>query len=191
MAGPIPRSTPSVWCGMGPWKARHPAWATGKPPWDGGGRDARDGTLLRTEWERDPDSKLLTRCPAGHAVVRHGLRTIEGEQRQCAYMSGGDCRECPLQRRCLARPGNTRGTGQFFIEDTPAIQRRDQRLGEQQRPDWRKKYAIRSGAESTNSELKRGHKLGHLRVRRAHRVRLAVTTKLIACNIKRWLRAVR
>lgn len=39
------------------------------------------------------------------------------------------------------------------------------------------------------SELKRGHAMGRLRVRRLPQVRLAVACKVIACNVKRWLRA--
>ena len=38
--------------------------------------------------------------------------------------------------------------------------------------EWRKRYAIRAGIEGTNSELKRAHGLGRLRVRGGRRVRL-------------------
>ena len=33
--------------------------------------------------------------------------------------------------------------------------------------EWRERYAVRAGIEGTNSELKRRHGLGHLRVRGA------------------------
>jgi len=56
--------------------------------------------------------------------------------------------------------------------------------------EFRKRYAVRAGIEGTNSELKRAHGLGHLRVRGGHRVRLAVYLKALACNIKRMLRAL-
>ncbi len=54
--------------------------------------------------------------------------------------------------------------------------------------DFLSKYAIRSGIEATNSELKRGHGMRKLRVRRESRVRLAVYFKALACNLKRALR---
>jgi len=57
------------------------------------------------------------------------------------------------------------------------------------RPDFKKRYAIRAGIESLNSELKRGHGLGELRVRGGLRVRLAVQLKVLACNLKRAMRA--
>ena len=55
--------------------------------------------------------------------------------------------------------------------------------------EWRKRYAIRAGIEGTNSELKRAHGLGRLRVRGGRRVRLAVCLKTLACNFKRMVHA--
>ena len=55
--------------------------------------------------------------------------------------------------------------------------------------EWRKRYAIRAGIEGTNSELKRAHGLGRLRVRGGRRVRLAVYLKALACNFKRMVHA--
>ena len=55
--------------------------------------------------------------------------------------------------------------------------------------EWRKRYAIRAGIEGTNSELKRAHGLGRLRVRGGRRVRLAVYLKTLACNFKRMVHA--
>jgi hypothetical protein len=59
----------------------------------------------------------------------------------------------------------------------------------QQMKEWKDRYKIRSGIEATNSELKRSHGIGKLRVRRAAKVCFAVACKLIACNIKRWAKA--
>ena len=67
---------------------------------------------------------------------------------------------------------------------------RDLALASQRDAAWWDRYKIRSGIEATMSELKRGHGLGKLRVRRAPRVLLAVGLKVTACNVKRWLRAV-
>jgi hypothetical protein len=55
-------------------------------------------------------------------------------------------------------------------------------------PQFRRRYAIRAGCEATNSELKRAHGLGRLRVRGELRVKLAVYFKALACNLKRALR---
>lgn len=57
------------------------------------------------------------------------------------------------------------------------------------RSDFKERYAIRAGIESLNSELKRAHGLGELRVRGGLRVRLAVRLKVLACNLKRAMNA--
>jgi len=56
-------------------------------------------------------------------------------------------------------------------------------------PLFRQRYAIRAGIEATNSELKRAHGLGRLRVRGGKRVMLSVYFKALSCNLKRALRA--
>jgi hypothetical protein len=60
----------------------------------------------------------------------------------------------------------------------------------QQTTEWKDRYRIRAGIEATNSELKRAHGIGHLRVRRIAKVCFAVACKIIACNIKRWAKAL-
>jgi hypothetical protein len=55
-------------------------------------------------------------------------------------------------------------------------------------PGFKEEYAIRSGSEATNSELKRVQGLGKLRVRRETRVKLAVYLKAAGCNLRRALR---
>jgi hypothetical protein len=61
-------------------------------------------------------------------------------------------------------------------------------------PGFYKRYAIRAGIEATNSELKRAHGFGKLRVRGEERVKLAVYLKAAACNLKRalnyWLKPI-
>ena len=67
------------------------------------------------------------------------------------------------------------------------------RIGRRRRAEsdgqWRKRYGLRAGIEGTNSEMKRCHGLGRLRVRGGERVRLAVYLKALACNLKRMVRA--
>jgi hypothetical protein len=55
-------------------------------------------------------------------------------------------------------------------------------------PQFKKEYALRSGIEGTNSELKRGSGLGKLRVRGGERVELVVYFKAAGCNLKRAMR---
>ena len=56
-------------------------------------------------------------------------------------------------------------------------------------PEFKKKYAPRAGVESANAEIKGPHGMGRLRVRGESRVKLSVYFKVLACNVKRALRA--
>ena len=79
--------------------------------------------------------------------------------------------------------------GDFRLEITPEIRLRDHMYALQQTTEWKDRYKIRAGIEATNSELKRAHGIGRLRVRRIAKVCFAVACKVIACNIKRWAKA--
>lgn len=56
-------------------------------------------------------------------------------------------------------------------------------------PEFKSRYSIRSGIESTNAELKGAHGMKKLRVRGKKRVKLSVYFKALALNVKRALRA--
>ena len=60
----------------------------------------------------------------------------------------------------------------------------------QQTVEWKEQYKSGSGVEATFSGLKQSHGMGKLRVRRATKVRFAIACKVIACNIKRWAKAL-
>jgi len=149
-----------------------------------------DDFVGRERFDFDEAGEVV-RCPEGVAPIRHGYRKQNGaaERTLHAYFDRQACLDCPLLGRCVARG---RKTGAFTVEVTRGLRLRDEAIAHQRdNPEWWERYKIRSGIEATNSELKRKHGLGHLRVRRAPRVRLAVTLKLAACNVKRWLRASR
>jgi hypothetical protein len=114
-----------------------------------------------------------------------------------SVFDGDTCRSCTMLDQCPVRAPNHRNkgchardtVGDFRLEITPEIRLRDQMYSIQKTKEWKDRYKIRSGIEATNSELKRSHGIGRLRVRRAPKVCFAVACKLIACNIKRWAKA--
>jgi hypothetical protein len=100
--------------------------------------------------------------------------------------------QCPVRapnhrdRGC--QPRDT--VGDFRLEITTELRLRDQMYAAQQTKQWKDRYKIRSGIEATNSELKRSYGIGKLRVRRVAKVCFAVACKVIACNIRRWAKAL-
>jgi hypothetical protein len=142
---------------------------------------------------------FATQCPMGHRPIDHRVLSGNNSTRRSlhAIFDGDTCRSCNMLDQCPVRTPNHRSrgchprdtVGDFRLEITPEIRLRDQMYATQQTTEWKDRYKIRSGIEATNSELKRAHGMGKLRVRRAAKVCFAVACKVIACNIKRWAKA--
>ena len=157
-----------------------------------------DEVVGRDQFQFDPEG-FVTQCPMGHTPVDHRVLSGNNSTRRSlhAIFDGNTCRSCTMLDRCPVRAPNhrTKGcqaratTGDFRLEITPEIRLRDHMYALQQTTAWKDRYKIRAGIEATNSELKRAHGIGKLRVRRAVKVCFVVACKIIACNIKRWAKA--
>ena len=157
-----------------------------------------DDTIGRDQFQFDSEG-FATKCPMGHSPIDHRILSGNNTTRRSlhAIFDGHICRSCKMLDQCPVRAPNHRSrgckphdtVGDFRLEITPEIRLRDQMYSDQQTTEWKDRYKIRSGIEATNSELKRSHGLGKLRVRRAAKVCFSVACKLIACNIKRWAKA--
>jgi hypothetical protein len=156
-----------------------------------------DDIMVRDLFQFDSEG-FATKCPMGHSPIDHRILS-NNTTRRClhAILDGDICRSCKMLDRCPVRAPNHRNrgcqardtVGDFRLEITAEIRLRDQMYSNQQTTEWKDRYKIRSGIEATNSELKRSHGLGKLRVRRAAKVCFSVACKVIACNIKRWAKA--
>ena len=157
-----------------------------------------DDVVGRDRFQFDSQG-LATKCPMGRAPIDH--RTLSGNNTTRrslhAIFDGHLCRACTMLDQCPVRAPNHRSrgcqardaVGDFRLEITPELRLRDQMHVIQQTREWKDRYRIRAGIEATNSELKRSHGIGRLRVRRWAKVCFAVACKVTACNIKRWARA--
>jgi hypothetical protein len=133
------------------------------------------------KFEFDEPGEKVLRCPAGEAPVRHqesrsGIAIL-------AVSSAQACRACRMRHIC---PVEKRRDGRY-LRITKADVAVARRRVEQETKEFKERYKIRSGIEATNSELKRCHGLGKLRVRHKPRVNLAVRLKALALNIKRYM----
>jgi len=136
------------------------------------------------DFEFDEAGEQVKSCPIGHAPVEH--QPTRGLVR-LAIFSAQQCRGCELRSIC---PTETRGEKRalpFRPQDVAVAQRRI----EQETAEFKESHKIRSGIEATNSELKRCHGFGKLRVRRRPRVALSVRLKVLALNIKRYVAHLR
>jgi hypothetical protein len=133
----------------------------------------------------DPKDAGRTRCPNGRSPVEQTFDAKTGKLK----LRFDACDGCSLSDRCptrvIQRP--TREAGQRCLRTTVNDVRLEQRRRYQTTQEFRQRQANRAGIEATNSELKRRHGLGRLRVRRRKRVELAVFLKVLACNLKRFI----
>jgi len=130
----------------------------------------------------DNQAAQPVRGPAGHAPESRQQQENGNIE---ATFSRLHCAACPFRRNCPAKrnPNGTRTLKTTTTEYVLAKRRRYEQTAE-----FRQRYAERAGIEATNSELKRVHGLGRLRVRGGTRVRLAVYFKALACNVKRMVK---
>jgi hypothetical protein len=158
-----------------------------------------DEVMGRDEFKFDKKG-LVVKCPKGHKPLDHRMLSHNNKKGRSfhAIFDGNICRKCSVLDNCPVRAPNHRArgckprdtVGDFRLEITPELRLRDQMYSNQQTTEWKEQYRIRSGVEATMSELKRSHGMGKLRVRRATKVCFAVACKVIACNIKRWAKAL-
>jgi hypothetical protein len=133
------------------------------------------------DFELDETGERVVQCPAGKVPVEH--RPTRGGKGTLACFDASQCEGCLLQDICRAEPrGNER-----VVRLTPADVAVAQRRAEQETPEFKERYKIRSGIEATNSELKRCHGFGKPRVRRRPRVELSARLKVLGLNIKRYV----
>jgi len=163
-------------------------------------RGPMPNTMMGRDRFKFDENGLVVQCPNKHRPIDHRMLSASNQKEKSlhAIFDGGLCRKCSKLDRCPVRAPNHRErgcqprstVGDFRLDITPQLRLRDQMYARQQTTHWKQLYKIRSGIEATISELKRCHGLGKLRVRRAAKVCFALACKVIACNIKRWAKAL-
>ena len=162
-----------------------------------GEADENDGLVRLTaaDFDIDVTARRAAVCPAGHEAVSE-YEDEEAPERVEMHFAREVCEPCSLRSRCPVRwrrrpelGGEWSPSGAYVLSADLARVNIGRRRRAESDGQWRKRYGLRAGIEGTNSELKRRHGLGHLRVRGGERVRLAVYLKALACNVKRMVRA--
>jgi hypothetical protein len=143
--------------------------------------------LTPADFQIDVTGQQPTVCPAGYQSTEE-YEWEGAPERVEIHFSRSVCETCSLRSRCPVKLNQH--TGDYVLKADLVKINIERRRRAEANEEWRKRYAVRAGIEGTNSELKRRHGLGRLRVRGGHRVRLAVYLKALACNIKRMIHAL-
>ena len=142
--------------------------------------------LTAADFQIDVTGEQATVCPAGHPSIEE-YELKDAPERVEVHFAGTTCEPCPLRPRCPVKLD--RRAGAYVLKADLVKVNIQRRRRAEATEEWRKRYDIRAGIEGTNSDLKRAHGLGRLRVRGGRRVRLAVYLKALACNFKRMVHA--
>jgi hypothetical protein len=143
-----------------------------------------EGPLSAADFSIDPAYARPSVCPAGQESIKE-LRGKQSDQVEVVFAKE-NCETCPLFSRCPARY-SSQEEGYVLRVNLVKVNIEQRRRAEEQ-GEFQSRYSIRAGIEGTNSELKRKHGMGRLRVRKRPRVELAVYLKALACNFKRMVR---
>lgn len=125
-----------------------------------------------------------TACSCGVAAERTERTSTEPHAGYLVTFTASACAGCPYGAVCPTVV-QADGSRRFRVSELNAVN--TLRRYRETTPPFKESYRWRSGIEGTNSECKRAHGLGRLRVRGKTRVRVAVYLKGLACNIKRAL----
>ena len=116
-------------------------------------------------------------CPAG----RVPLHVVYDATTTTIHMAPEECGACPFRAQCPIEEGKST----CKVSYTDKQKRLEGRRREQETDVFRKRYAKRSGLESTNSGVKRRLGLGQLRGRGRHAVNHALYLKVAGWNLLR------
>ncbi len=150
---------------------------------------AGEGEITSADFVMNLTTQPITAtCPAGHLAMSVETPDADLPERMILTFDVVTCQGCPLFNAC---PAKATADGEIYVHAVDLHSRNlEIRRRVQDTDEFRKRYAARAGIEATNSELKRAHGLGRLRVRGGLAVHLAVYLKSLACNIKRMVRAL-
>ena len=146
-----------------------------------------DAALTAADFHVDPRPEEPAVCPAGNFSTAQAVPETPANRLEVTF-DRSTCEGCALFHRCPAQL-NRAADGYVLTVDLAAANLARRRRAEASGV-FQPRYAIRAGIEATNSELKRRHGLGDLRVRGRPRVELAVYLKALGCNFKRMVRTL-
>ena len=138
------------------------------------------GAIVLGHFDLDLKAMKVRACPEGHRPLQDNIGK-DGETHNLLF-DRDRCATCELALDCPAGKQN----GRLRVhpnEIATAFSR-----AREETETFKEDYKIRSGIESTNAELKTAHGMGKLWGRGLPRVTFAVVMKVLACNVKRFMR---
>ncbi|MDX3339701.1 transposase [Streptomyces sp. ME02-6979.5a] len=141
--------------------------------------------FARDDFHIDHDRQQVT-CPQGQARAGwHGPYSTSSPTAApliVARFTRSQRRPCPARTQCTSTADSARIVG-FPLQELHDLQLRV--CAEQQTPEWKTRYAVRSGVEGTVNEFTHGHGMRHCRYRGQGKAHIQHVLTAIAVNIER------
>lgn len=163
----------------------HQVTVTGPLPGNPTHQHRRDDGFDRDDFHIDFDRRQVT-CPQGQ-VSRgwHGPYPTSSPTAApliVARFTKAQCQPCPVRAQCTTSRDGARNVG-FPPRELRDLQVRVR--AEQHTPDWKSRYAVRSGVEGTINEFAHGHGMRRCRYRGQPKAHLQHVFTAIAVNVER------
>ncbi|MER5363535.1 IS1182 family transposase [Streptomyces sp. NPDC002785] len=164
---------------------QHQVTVTGPLPGNPTRQHRQNEGFGRDDFHIDYDRRQVT-CPQGQVSQGwHGPYPTSSPTAApliVARFTKGQCHPCPARARCTTSRENARNVG------FPPRELRDLQLRvrtEQQTPEWKTRYAVRSGVEGTVNEFAHGHGMRRCRYRGQEKAHIQHVLTAIAVNTER------
>ncbi|MET7552405.1 transposase [Streptomyces sp. NPDC005479] len=163
----------------------HQVTVTGPLPGNPTGQHRQNQGFDRDDFHIDFDRRQVT-CPQGQVSPGcHGPYPTSSPTAApliVARFTKSQCQPCPDRPRCTSSRESARNVG-FPTRELCDLQIRVRTA--QQTPEWKARYAVRSGVEGTINEFAHGHGMRRCRYRGQPKAHLQHVLTAIAVNIER------
>lgn len=163
----------------------HQSTVAGPLPGDPTSQHCRNEGFDRDDFHIDFDRRQVT-CPQGQVSAGwHGPYPTSSPTAApliVARFTKSQCRPCPARTHCTTTADSARPC------TSPPRELRDLQLrvrAEQQTPEWKTRYAVRSGVEGTINEFAHGHGMRRCGYRGQPKAHLQHVLTAVAVNIER------
>ena len=126
---------------------------------------------------------IVNKCP--HNQIPTDQNRSDKTGKMIVHFDPGKCNSCKKAQRCPVKIGKRVATYTVSESEYTGAVRHHQYMSD---PVYRKKCAIRAGAEASVSELTRGYGMRKSRHRKRSRTKLQMIFAALACNVQRFIR---
>ena len=142
-----------------------------------------DAGDFETFYDEQTGELIVKKCPAGQIPLNQAKSTKTGKIN--VHFDSKKCEDCDKKERCPVHIGKKTATYSVSEKEYVGAKRHHKYM---ENKEYRKKCAIRAGAEAIVSELTRVHGMRKSRHYKRKRTNLQMGFAVISCNVKKFIK---